>query len=613
VPNAAKSSFSLRDRLKKHIRLLASQFDARTIPVVLAGLTVLFGAIGWSLQLRDLKFASLAAVLFGVLGNFSPSAKNLADGNLLTQIAAVCGLLTVYASAVLIAANFLRESRRKLIARMFYRNHAVVIGTSPLTQRVSRIWSQRGQRFLQIIPSEGSKTPEWNVRAVRHNFDESLVKAVSLHRAKHVFIDLGDDIQTFSLAFQLLSALPSGTTSDAEWVIVGRDINLSDHFALKLAALPPQGEEKTLPAIHYIDPEQLVARHFMAAHPLFLMAEKQGQPRVHVLIVNFGAIGKHLLESTFLTALTTGFLQPCVTVVTADAETQKKRFFAARPAVEDELDIAFFEAGIFFDLQQSGSEAAKLFRSRDEAAPFTVVILAFEKTEDNIESAFLIDTIGKKLDRMRCPIFAFGRQADETAFLMSRGKFSEAVGGFSLFGLPDTLLELQLCESAKRDALAKALHQHYSDTSSSPAQAWSELPESFRRANRNAADHWRAKLYAFGYDISEIAPGILPKLPGADAKMLIDRASAHDLAQIDAQFMDVVRLEHERWKIERGFDGWSYGSHRDDARQIHPCLISWEKLLHDVPGEALKDVEQIKALISELDLIGDPEMTLRKR
>ncbi len=617
MPDLTQLSASLRDQLKRHLKLLASKFDTRSIPVGLAILTILSGLIGWSLQLNDLSFESVASVIFKTLGNFSPAAKNLADGNLLTKISALCGLLAVYSSALLIAANLLRESRRKFVARFFYRNHGIIIGDTSLAQRVNRIWSRQSERFLQIISSDTSNAPNWANKIVRHKFDESLIRSLSLHRAKHVFIDLGDDIQTYSLAFQLLSALPRFQTEpsqfEKEWIIVGRDINLADHFSIKLAALHAAQDGKwEKPIVHYLDPEQLIARHFMAAHPLFLLAARQSQRRVHMMIVDFGLVGRHFLESTFLTALTVGFDLPCITIVTRTAEVQKKRFFATRPALADRLDIAFFEADTLLDLQAAETQAAQRLRLRDEAAPVTLIVLTSEKIDENIGNAFLIDNVSKKLGRFNCPVFALNQQADETAFLLSRGKFSEAIGGFSLFGLPDDLLELQLSESKKRDALAKALHAQYEATSSIKIPKWNDLPESLRRANRNAADHWRAKMYAFGYDISKIETGILPKLSETDAKSLLDLAGSGDIKSINEKFLSVVQLEHERWMLERSLDGWVLGKERDDIRQIHPSLLPWDILFQDFSSEVLKDVEQIKGLIDQMTRAGDPQVVLKK-
>lgn len=64
-----------------------------------------------------------------------------------------------------------------------------------------------------------------------------------------------------------------------------------------------------------------------------------------------------------------------------------------------------------------------------------------------------------------------------------------------------------------------------------------------------------------------------------------------------ASIAALTKLEHERWMIERKLDGWTYGPVRDDRRQLHPKLISWDELLRTSPAEAAKDTEQIWAML----------------
>ena len=35
---------------------------------------------------------------------------------------------------------------------------------------------------------------------------------------------------------------------------------------------------------------------------------------------------------------------------------------------------------------------------------------------------------------------------------------------------------------------------------------------------------------------------------------------------------------HEVWSKSRIKDGWSYGSERNDAQKLHPCLVPYEEL-----------------------------------
>jgi DNA-binding response OmpR family regulator len=53
----------------------------------------------------------------------------------------------------------------------------------------------------------------------------------------------------------------------------------------------------------------------------------------------------------------------------------------------------------------------------------------------------------------------------------------------------------------------------------------------------------------------------------------------------------LARNAHEVWARERISQGWRWGPHRDDARQLHPSLIPYEKL-----SEKEKDLDRETAM-----------------
>lgn len=40
----------------------------------------------------------------------------------------------------------------------------------------------------------------------------------------------------------------------------------------------------------------------------------------------------------------------------------------------------------------------------------------------------------------------------------------------------------------------------------------------------------------------------------------------------------LARNAHDVWAVRRLQGGWRYGTARDDARQLHPCLVPYEEL-----------------------------------
>ena len=50
----------------------------------------------------------------------------------------------------------------------------------------------------------------------------------------------------------------------------------------------------------------------------------------------------------------------------------------------------------------------------------------------------------------------------------------------------------------------------------------------------------------------------------------------------------LAKNAHENWAFQRIFDGWEYGTSRNDAAKQHPCLVPYEEL-----PEAEKDYDRL--------------------
>lgn len=51
--------------------------------------------------------------------------------------------------------------------------------------------------------------------------------------------------------------------------------------------------------------------------------------------------------------------------------------------------------------------------------------------------------------------------------------------------------------------------------------------------------------------------------------------------QMEMLAEQLARNVHENWAKTRVMQGWSYGTQRDDAKKLHPCLIPYEDLPED--------------------------------
>jgi hypothetical protein len=94
-----------------------------------------------------------------------------------------------------------------------------------------------------------------------------------------------------------------------------------------------------------------------------------------------------------------------------------------------------------------------------------------------------------------------------------------------------------------------------------------------------------AKLYTLGVSVSTIRKvplGHPPLLTDHDALLLREASPASDAV------LNLAKIEHARWMIDRKLDGWRYGPVRDNANLIHPLLIEWDDL-EKKPDEVEKD------------------------
>jgi hypothetical protein len=141
------------------------------------------------------------------------------------------------------------------------------------------------------------------------------------------------------------------------------------------------------------------------------------------------------------------------------------------------------------------------------------------------------------------------------------------------------------------EPLARRLHDNYRSGARVTPEAdlpWEQLPETYRRANIRTADHMPAKLWGIKVRIE----GDLAKWEPSDTDMALLRR-ALEAPDDDPDLLRLVRIEHDRWMIDRQLDGWRPGSPRDNARRVHPLLIPYEELGKQ-PEELKKDIDQIR-------------------
>jgi len=621
-----------RKRRRLSVVVQAANRGDITLPVVIGGLAVAFGLAGWSAALFDGTFKSISEIIVRVISSFIPKAETVADGNWASRLGAALAALTTVTGAVMVGLATLGEHVTKAKARHLWTQHTILIGDTSLARRLADGFQAEGQRVLHVVPIDAPKTGDPG--RVRLGFDiGAILDATALRRAKLVVVDLDSDAASLSLGRSILDACE---TQPPSWSIFGwplrRSMQGPGSLALRVAdsvladqfsdvIFSERSEQKTSgdiaplrPAI--FDENSVTARYTLAREPLFVMAHVKKQARVHAVVIGFGDLGEKLHDQIMLTSVASSLGLPRVTVFDRHAPRREREFRARRPAVLDSLETEFVEFDVSLDLLE-GAEAppqpGKL-RALEDSLAITAIFLALPTDGENLRAALLLRRHSERNGNLNGPIFYRSRLSpEESDVLGTTGNFGSRNRFVPMRISSDALLK-EVADTDGRDDLARALHAGYMLAEAKSVEAavgWEQLSEPLRRANIRAADHLPAKLWSLGFDISGLLPGQIPALDQAAKERLFGKAGASPPPDALANIAALAKLEHERWIVERKLDGWTYGPVRDDKRQVHPKLISWEDLQRRWPTDAAKDTEQVWAMLRLLSERGEaPTLTL---
>lgn len=140
------------------------------------------------------------------------------------------------------------------------------------------------------------------------------------------------------------------------------------------------------------------------------------------------------------------------------------------------------------------------------------------------------------------------------------------------------------------DDLARAIHANYcrqavkrgETIDSKPAlRLWDDLPDDYKRTNREAAAAIPKLLSLLGYELEPSPPGTIEEFSFADEEV-----------------QKLAELEHERFCRSRREAGYRYGKERDEVAKTHPYLLPWAKLPDDKRKPTLDQILEIPLLVS---------------
>jgi len=331
---------------------------------------------------------------------------------------------------------------------------------------------------------------------------------------------------------------------------------------------------------------------------LSLAAQLQ-QERLHILLFGFDAAGEAVAERVLMSMWSAHFEPPRITVLTRHHEAAEKGFHArhreafAHPHVWAP-DIVFMS----FDWEAAAIGADVLDAVEQTRGKPTAIVVATGVDPGNIHLAIALKRACNHRNRWPAPIYMFETSQSEFSQQYARGDETEELDAYLLaFGAHQVTATRAMIINGSLDRGAAIAHEHYnrglgkSDSMSmrelqAAMRDWGDVYETYRAANRAAADSAMTKMWDAGWRPAQ-------KGEKGDTAPTVPQELMPRMAQ----------REHDRWVAERLLAGWrptAEGEARDNDLMAHDKLVPWDALTE---ADKNNDVVQVRAAVDVARLL----------
>lgn len=631
---------------------MAGRIQERKIWSILVGaafLAVLFSVTGWlkalntageALTIRIILDMTVGTLqLFG--GGFPdlPGIDTPSDVPLALKLAQLLAPLATAGAVLRIGAEVLSE---QIAARRISKlhGHTVICGHGDSARAFARSERSVGRPVVLVDPAAGSDGTDADLHRLgvelkaADALDPYVLETVGVSRAKRLIVAPEDDNRALDIAARANAVCKAGRSTGAA-LPVNLEISsrrlwrpLSRFQGLASAREGAGAGAEAYPAMDPLpfNMASLAAREFIWCDRLEAQALMRDQDRVHMVLIGYDDFGEALI-GYLPPALVHPALAPSViTILAADPDFALARLAQSfpelmttpeaevkPPAVRD-MEQCLGPVAVVRVLSFQADRdrlTAELMAEVTGRAPVTAVFVSLDRDADSLRTAMIVQDRMRQDDQWHAPInVRLSRCRGMETFLTEAARAKRFGHVIQPFGVEDRLCRVSVLEG-RMDVLALRIHQSYQKAreDTKPALAarlseraradWSALRETFRDANRRAADHMFAKLTTAGCHV----PATPVALTHDEDRAPLPVPSGFKLLPRDTEGNALERLadlEHASWNAGRRLDGWRYSPVRDDDRQWHPSLVPYEVL---ADGVKQYDRDQVALLRTEGGLL----------
>ncbi len=453
----------------------------------------------------------------------------------------IAPLITVFALSRAFSSRIVEKWQHRKALQS--KHHIVVLGDGA----AARGLLPKKRRIVSLAPEPLTGLPDLNLISVAGPADQP--RRAGVQRAKHVLI-LGDrDAENLALhhAVVPLAAAHARVALRISSPVLAARLSAENQFMKT-----PNGAEVTV-----VNIEQLVAKRFVHTENLNEAADLRGLKQAHLAVVGWTGFAEAALEHFVRQSPFRNLGVPFVSVFCEFPAVAKASLMARLAAMAD-ADVVKLE---FYEAVDLPSQAQIMAAEKLGAVS---AILVSDKADDVAATlAFGLRKATQLLGVWQAPLYVrlerlpliadmlkadYAKAVDPAAQIIPIGHGEVALRAQDVFG--------------GNDNLAKAFHAAYlaENKGSGPAhKPWSELPQTYRNANRAVADQAWARVHSSGFRASS-------------------EGGSWTIDQDPQKFEALAEIIHRMWVIDRRLDGWRFGKIRDNQRRLHPDLCAYAKL-----------------------------------
>jgi hypothetical protein len=517
----------------------------------------------------------------------------------------------VAGAAVVQAILALSARLRRRIKVALTRGHVVVCGLGERGTLLAKRFPP-GEAVVAIEADEHTSGVE-ECREARATViigdatDESVLRKAGIEKARYLVAVSRDDGVNAEIA------------AGAAKLVAGRrpdPLEAFIHIVDPTLANLLREQERTAPGresfrLRYFNVYEAGARAWLGLHPPFGTPETWAGERPHLAIVGLGELGKALLLGAVRSWLAMSVasrsdgrgvpqVRPRITLVDREAGRKREwvdvefpqfdRYCQLLPCELDVTSPQFRRAEFLLDCEGRPDVSSVYVCMDDDGTSLTAALTLHDRLQDaarrhRTEEAVRVVV---RLRRYAGLATLLGSAGEEDG---ARARPYGSLRAFTLLDLtctPDFLLG-----RTPNERLAKAIHGVYvrmrreaGDTiETNPSMApWDELPEALKESNRRQADHARVKLRMVGFELAG---------PGDD--------DAGPISLSEDEIERLARMEHDRFEVERRFEGWTEGP-RDPLAKTSPYLVEWERLPTEIRNYDVEFVRHLPGALAEAGL-----------